>query len=302
MMQTLSYRIRQTAPYINWSYFFHAWSLPTHLASVAHIHDCIPCRQRWLASFSDDEKARATEACRLYEDALSLLRQWDEANLQTYFRVSLQEAMSDGDDILLPEVNLRLPLLRQQHTRPDEPCLSLADFVPPVSQGKSGRIGIFCSTVDAKMEAWDTNDDYRRMLAQTLADRLAEATAEKGHEEVRRTIWGFAPDEHLTPQELFQEKYQGLRPAVGYPSLPDQSINFLIDSILRFQELGITLTSHGAMRPHATTSGLIISHPAARHFAIGPITTQQLNDYARRRGVEPSWLEPFLANNLRQNY
>lgn len=141
-------------------------------------------------------------------------------------------------------------------------------------------------------------DDYHLMLAQTLADRLAEATAERMHEEVRKELWGYAKDERLTIEEMLQEKYVGRRPAVGYPSLPDQSLNFLIDQLLDMKRIGVSLTESGAMRPHASTSGLIISHPQARHFAIGHIGEDQLKDYALRRGMPENRIREFLASNI----
>ena len=294
MTHTLIYHAREAAGYINWLYFFHAWSFPPRFAGIAQVHACVSCRQGWLQRFPLEERAQATEAVRLYDEAQAMLREWAEAGLQTRFRVSLQEANSEGDDLLLHESHLRLPLLRQQHTRPDEPCLCLSDFVRPLSQGVTDRIGLFLATAERRMETWGGGDDYHRLLAQTLADRLAEATAEMGHREVRRTLWGYAPDETFTPEELFQEKYQGCRPAVGYPSLPDQSLNFLLDQVLDFASLGVTLTENGAMRPHASTSGLILAHPAARHFAVGPVTDEQLLDYARRRGCDVESLRKFL--------
>ena len=136
------------------------------------------------------------------------------------------------------------------------------------------------------------------MLSQTLADRLAEATAEKLHEEVRRTYWGYAPDEHLSIEALHREAFQGIRPAVGYPSLPDTSINFLIDRLIGMTDIGIRLTEHGAMRPHASVSGLMLSHPAARYFDLGPIGIDQLSDYARRRGIPLPLMRKFISSNI----
>ena len=141
-------------------------------------------------------------------------------------------------------------------------------------------------------------DEYRQLLRQTIADRLAEATAERMHEEVRKTLWGYAPDEQLSIEEMFQEKYVGRRPAVGYPSLPDQSLNFIIDEILDLSCIGISLTESGAMRPHASTSGLMFAHPQAHHFAIGKIDEAQLHDYALRRGLSETSMRKFLAANL----
>ena len=174
------------------------------------------------------------------------------------------------------------------------PCLCLSDFVRPRSQGISDQIGIFASTVDARLEQSFPTDDYMHLLAQTLADRLAEATAELGHLLTRREWWGYAPDENLSVDELFMEKYQGKRPAVGYPSIPDQSINFLIDELIDLKSLGITLTESGAMRPHASTSGLMLAHPATRHFSVGQVGEDQLRDYAARRGVSVEWLRRFF--------
>ena len=295
MTHDLSYPIAETLPYIHWLYFFHAWGFPPQFASVVHIHDCASCRQQWIASFSPkDQSERATEALRRYDDAREQIAEWAEAGLTTHFRVALQEAASDGDDIVLTESGLRLPMLRQQHTIPNKPCLCLADFIRPISQGIPDRIGLYASTVDPRMEAWAESDDYRHLLAQTLADRLAEATAELGHQTVRRQLWGYAPDEHLTPEELFQERYQGRRPAVGYPSMPDQSIIFLLDRVLHLATMGITLTEHGAMRPHASTCGLMLAHPATCHFSVGRISEEQLQDYAQRRGEAVEWIRRFI--------
>ena len=137
-------------------------------------------------------------------------------------------------------------------------------------------------------------DEYHAFMVKLLADRLAEATAELGHLLTRREWWGYAPDENLSVDELFMEKYQGKRPAVGYPSIPDQSINFLIDELIDLKSLGITLTESGAMRPHASTSGLMLAHPATRHFSVGQVGEDQLRDYAARRGVSVEWLRRFF--------
>ncbi|MDE6011656.1 MAG: 5-methyltetrahydrofolate--homocysteine methyltransferase, partial [Prevotella sp.] len=139
---------------------------------------------------------------------------------------------------------------------------------------------------------------YQKMMAQLLADRLAEATAERMHEAVRKRYWGYAKDEQLSIHEMQQEHFQGIRPAVGYPSLPDSSLNFLLDSLLDMRQIGITLTENGAMRPHASVSGFMLSHPAARYFSVGKIGEDQLQDYARRRGMSVDVLRKFLSANL----
>ena len=135
-----------------------------------------------------------------------------------------------------------------------------------------------------------------------LADRLAEAIASLMHRSVRtqKKFWGYAPAEQLTVEELNREEYQGIRPAIGYPSLPDQSVIFIIDSILRVKDIGIELTPNGAMFPHSSVCGMMLSHPAARYFAIGEISDEQLHDYSERRGMPEEDIRRFLSRNVRE--
>ena len=132
------------------------------------------------------------------------------------------------------------------------------------------------------------------MMVQLLADRLAEAAAEVLHLQVRKEIWGYAKDENLSIPDLLIERFQGIRPAVGYPSLPDTSLNFVLDDILDMKQIGIRLTESGAMKPHASVSGMMISNPKAKYFSIGKIGEDQLQDYARRRGVPAEVLRKWL--------
>mgnify|MGYP000183687122 FL=1 len=217
---------------------------------------------------------------------------------QTHGVVNIMDANADGDDLLLN--SKRFPLLRQQTAKlkEDDPFLCLSDFVRPLSSGITDKIGAFATTVDAEMERLYAEDDYKRMLVQTLSDRLAEATAEKLHEDVRKKLWGYAPDENLSVKDLHNEKYQGIRPAVGYPSLPDQSVNFLLDELLDMKQIGISLTENGMMKPHASVCGLMFAHPASRYFSIGKIGEDQLADYAARRGMSIEETKKFLAANL----
>ena len=141
-------------------------------------------------------------------------------------------------------------------------------------------------------------DAYEKMMAQLLADRLAEAAAERVHEQVRKEYWGYAKDEQLSIEEMLVEKFQGIRPAIGYPSLPDTSLNFVLDELLDLKQIGIRLTESGAMKPHASVSGLMLAHPEARYFNLGKIGEDQLRDYARRRGLPVEVLRKFLAANL----
>lgn len=299
MTQTVTFGIGDVAPYINWIYFFHAWGVAPRFAAVARQHDCPGCRAAWLAAQPSGDRSQAEAAAALYNDAVRMLARF-AADFHTYGRVGLHTAWGDGDDLVLRLDDGRrfvIPCLRQQRVaREGEPYLCLADYLPPEGHGE-GRLGIFATTVDAGMEHLSDGDDYRRMLAQTLCDRLAEATAEVLHRDVRRRYWGYAPDEDLPLDDLLAGRFQGIRPAVGYPSLPDQSVVFLLDRVLHMGDIGITLTESGAMRPHASTCGLMFSHPAARHFAVGPIDRRQLEDYARRRGMEPAALRRFLQAN-----
>lgn len=290
------YRIHEVSGYINWIYFFHAWGFQPRYAEIANIHGCDACRAMWLAHFPENERAKAAEAMQLYKEANRLLARLDE-HVRTHALFRLHESNSAGNDLWLD--GKRFPLLRQQTVRKEgEPYLCLSDFVRPLSSGIADKVGTFAACVDNEMENLFPEDSYQHMLAQTLADRLAEATAEKLHETVRKEIWGYAPNENLTIRQLHNEEYQGIRPAVGYPSLPDQSVNFLLDELLDMKRIGIRLTENGMMQPHASVSGLMLAHPASRYFSIGKIDEQQLNDYARRRGFPPEEMQKYLAVNL----
>ena len=299
--ETLTYSIDSLAPFINWLYFFHAWQLPSKYGSLAFVHNCAGCKAQWLAQFNEEEQPRAKETLRLYDDAREMLEEFNR-HYHTLARVALLDTQSENDDIIIYKEDgntTRLPMLRQQHEVADgKPNLSLADFIVPLHSGRKDRIGIFATTVEDAMEKLYTDDPYRHMMAQTLCDRLAEATAEKLHADVRTKLWGYAPDEHLSPQEMFQGRYRGIRPAVGYPSLPDQSLNFLLDSVIGFANIGISLTESGAMQPHGSVSGLMMAHPKANYFAIGKIGNDQLEDYARRRGMDIAKARKFLTANL----
>ena len=174
---------------------------------------------------------------------------------------------------------------------------------PTPTNDIANTIGLFATTVSQpplNAHLSSPNLDYVDLKVQlsTLSDRLAEATAEKMHEEVRKHHWGYAKDEQLTMRELHEERFQGIRPAVGYPSLPDQSINFLIDELLPLSEIGITLSENGAMSPHCSVSGLMFAHPKAHYFSVGHISEEQLLDYARRRGITPDQAKKFLASMI----
>ena len=269
-----TYSISELTPFINWLYFYHAWGLSGKPRE-------------------DKEKMK--------QEALQMLASWEE-KFHTHAIFRLFEVCSEGDDLIffLSEKKLRFPMLRQQHpSAPGEPNLCLADFIRPLSQGIRDQIGVFCTSVDGTIIDEYRHDDYLNMMAQTLCDRLAEATAEKLHEEVRRdrAYWGYAPDENLTIEQQHREEYQGIRPAIGYPSLPDTSANFLINQLIDMKQAGIRLTETGMMTPHASVSGFMFAHPKSRYFELGKIGDDQLRDYARRRGVPVELMRRFLAVN-----
>ncbi|WP_439431117.1 vitamin B12 dependent-methionine synthase activation domain-containing protein [Segatella copri] len=267
-----TYSISELTPFINWLYFYHAWGLSGKPRE-------------------DKEKMK--------QEALQMLASWEE-KYHTHAIFRLFEVCSEGDDLIffLSDKKLRFPMLRQQHpSAPGEPNLCLADFIRPLSQGIRDQVGVFCTSVDGTIIDEYSHDDYLNMMAQTLSDRLAEATAEKLHEEVRRdrAYWGYAPDENLTIEQQHREEYQGIRPAIGYPSLPDTSANFLIDQLIDMKQAGIRLTETGMMTPHASVSGFMFAHPKSHYFELGKIGDDQLRDYARRRGVPVELMRRFLA-------
>lgn len=296
-MSTINYKIHEVSPYINWIYFFHAWGFQPKFAAIADIHGCDSCRAMWLAAFPQEERAKAAEAMQLFKEANRVLNRLDEEiTVQCIYR--LCNANAEGDNLLIEDTVF--PLLRQQTPHPDgSPFLCLSDFIRPLSFGVADTIGLFASSVSTESENYYKDDPYKHLLVQTLTDRLAEAATEKMHEHVRKAVWGYAPDESLSIPDLLAEKYQGIRPAVGYPSLPDQSVNFILDELLDMKQIGITLTENGAMYPHASVCGLMFSHPRSHYFAVGKIGEDQLEDYARRRGKPIDEMRKFLAANLK---
>lgn len=290
------YKIHEVSPYINWIYFFHAWGFQPRYAAIAHIHGCDSCRAMWLASFPEAERAKAAEAMQLFKEANRMLNRMEEKIIiRCVFRLCRTNA--DGDNLLIEGTTF--PLLRQQTPNPDgTPFLCLSDFIRPLASGIPDTVGLFASSVSENAEGDYKDDPYKHLLIQTLNDRLAEAATEKMHEYVRKEAWGYVPNESLSIPELLEERFQGIRPAVGYPSLPDQSVSFLLDELLDLKQIGITLTENGAMHPHSSVCGLMLAHPAARYFAVGKIGEDQLEDYARRREMPVPKIRKFLTANL----
>ena len=227
-------------------------------------------------------------------------------------------AASDDDDIVVFESGttntgggavelLRFNMLRQQDVQPDaRPNRSLADFVAPRDSGRLDHIGAFAVTagigVDRLTAEYERDhDDYHAIMVKALADRLAEATAEYLHAEVRRS-WGYGRAEKLSSEELLRERYRGIRPAFGYPACPDHSEKFKLFDLLEARSIGLDLTESAAMTPAASVSGLYFAHPQAQYFSVGRVGIDQVERYARRAGRQLSeverWLGPSLAYDV----
>ena len=294
--------LEEIIPYIHWTFFFSAWKLNGRFSEITRIHDCDACRAAWLAEFPEADRAKASEAMQLYKDAVKLLDRLVEMKAEYCKAIyGFFPANGDGDNIRMGEV--LLPVLRQQAKREEGIYKSLADYVMPVSEGRTDYVGAFVVTAGVGAESLkerfeQEGDTYNSMLLQTLTDRLAEATAEYLHEKVRKEYWGYAPDESLSISGLYKVKYQGIRPAVGYPSLPDQLLNYTLDKLLDMSRIGVRLTENGAMYPTATVSGIYIAHPDSQYFMIGTIDEEQMKDYARRRNLSETETKKLLNKNI----
>ncbi|TNJ38872.1 methionine synthase [Chlorobaculum thiosulfatiphilum] len=280
-------------PYIDWTPFFRSWEL----------HGVYP-------QIFDDAKV-GEEATKLFSDATALLDRIDSEKLLGIKGVAgIFPASSIGDDIFVYADDERsmiravLHTLRQQGEKHGEANLALADFVAPRESGIADWIGCFAVTAGLGIETLlkefaDGLDDYHRIMTQALADRLAEAFAEMLHEKVRRELWGYAPGEKLTPEELIAEKYQGIRPAPGYPACPDHTEKATIFDLLNAEAAtGVTLTETFAMNPAASVSGLYFANKASKYFVLGKIGKDQVEDYANRKGLEVAEAEKWLAPAL----
>jgi 5-methyltetrahydrofolate--homocysteine methyltransferase len=289
------YPLAELAPYIDWTPFFKAWELAGSYPSIL------------------EDPVVGSEARQLYAHAREMLeRVVAEGWLEARAVVGLFPANSLGDDIEVytdedrSGVLATLHHLRQQTVRPEgRPNYCLSDFVAPKQTGLRDYLGAFAVSagfgIDERLAQFDAaQDDYRAILLKALADRLAEALAERMHERVRRELWGYAPDEALDNNDLIREAYRGIRPAPGYPACPDHTEKDLLWDLLKVREsTGIWLTESRAMVPTASVSGFYLSHPSARYFGLGRINRDQVEDYARRKGMSlrevERWLGPVLG-------
>ncbi|WP_068093345.1 methionine synthase [Novosphingobium rosa] len=270
------------AQYIDWTPFFRAWEL-------AGVYPAIL-----------DDAVVGESARNLFADAQAMLKQIIEEKWLTARAVAgFWPAVRDEDDIVLQDGTV-LPMLRQQFAKSrGRANFCLADFIDPAGDWLGGfAVGIHGIEPHlARFKA--AHDDYNDILLKALADRFAEAFAERLHLHTRTTLWGYAPDEQLTNEALIREQYRGIRPAPGYPACPDHSLKpILFDLLDATENAGITLTESQAMLPTSAVSGFYFAHPEAQYFGVATIGTDQLEDYAERRGVDletaTRWLRPNL--------
>ena len=288
------YDVAELVTRIDWTPFFRTWELAGNYPQI----------------LEDNVVGEAAQS--LFNEAKVMLQRLIGENWLTANGVlKFYPAHSCGDDVEIyadesrETVVTRLPFLRQQMVRDQTRAnLCLADFIAPKSSGVADYIGLFAVTagvgIDDKIaEFAEANDDYNCILLKSLADRLAEAFAERLHERVRTDYWGYAPAEGFTNEELIKETYVGIRPAPGYPACPDHSPKRQLFDLLDVpHETGIDLTESFAMMPTSSVSGYYFSHPDARYFGIGRVDRDQVEDYARRRGGQLSTVERWLAANL----
>lgn len=295
--RTVEVSVEELIPYIDWTPFFIAWELPGTYPKI----------------FSDARFGQQAEA--LWRDAQRMLEEI-AANKLLHPRgvYGFWPANSEGDDILVytdetrSEVLARFYTLRQQWRRQgQEVFFALADFIAPVESGRPDYIGAFAVTSGHEAAALarqyeEQRDDYRAIMVKALADRLAEAFAEKLHAQARRD-WGYGRDENLSNEDLIKERYRGIRPAPGYPACPDHTEKATLFKLLRATETtGIRLTESFAMDPPASVCGWYFAHPQARYFTVDRVTRDQVEAYARRKGMPlqevERWLAPYLAYEL----
>ena len=289
------YSLEELIRYIDWTPFFQAWEL----------------RGRFPDILTDTQFGEQASA--LYGDARKMLRTIVQQRLLTARGVfGLFAANSVGDDDVEVYANeareqplVTLRFLRQQKDLPEgKSHAALADFIAPKSSGLRDYIGAFAVTagigIEAPLERFAADhDDYSAILLKVLADRLAEAFAERLHEQIRREFWGYAAEERLTPEQLIHEAYRGIRPAPGYPACPDHTEKLPLWTLLDPDgNAGVTLTESFAMYPGAAVAGWYFSHPQSRYLAVGRISADQTADYARRKGMPLAEMERWLAPNL----
>lgn len=285
----VDYDLAELRPYIDWKPFFIAWEMHGNFPDIL-----------------SDAKV-GVESTKLYNDANALLDTIiAEGWLTAKGIVGFWEAASSGDEVAVktPGSTVQLEFLRQQMQKgANQPNFSLADYIAPKEINKKDFIGAFAVTlhgIEPHIKAFEAaHDDYNKIMLQALADRLAEAFAERLHERVRKEFWGYAKDEHFANEELIKERYTGIRPAPGYPACPDHTEKYkLFDLLGATEATGITLTESLAMFPASSVCGWYFSHPQSQYFGVEKIQRDQLEDYAWRKGMSLEEMERWLRPNL----
>jgi 5-methyltetrahydrofolate--homocysteine methyltransferase len=289
------YPLEELVECIDWTPFFIAWELAGRFPRILN------------------DEIVGEEATKLYEEAKAML---DKIVKEKWFSAKgvcgLFPANSIGHDDIDIYTNeerdgllMTMHSLRQQTQKPPgQPNFALADFIAPEESHVKDYIGAFAVATGFGMEERikqfeDDHDDYSAIMLKALADRLAEAFAERLHQRVRKEFWGYDSDEILENEDLISEKYRGIRPAPGYPACPDHTEKPLIWELLKVEEnTGIKLTESHAMYPTAAVSGIYISHPESRYFGLGKINKDQVEDYSHRKGMNKAQIERWLAPNL----
>jgi len=289
-----SFSLEEIREYIDWTFFFMAWEMKGTFPKIL------------------TDETQGTEARKLFMEANTLL---DEIVERKMFRangvVGLWPANSVGDDIEIYEDESRTKVigkfhhLRQQLKQKESNTnLCLSDFIAPKESGIADYVGGFAVTTGIGMEKWvaeakEEGNDYRAIMLQTLSDRLAEAFAEVLHTKVRTELWGYAANESLSKEEIIKVKYQGIRPALGYPACPEHSEKQeLFRLLMATERTGISLTENFAMYPTASVSGQYFAHPDSHYFGVDKISRDQVEDYAKRKAMPVEEVERFLNADL----
>ena len=290
-----NYDLAEIARYIDWAYFFVAWDMKGKFPDIL------------------EDPVQGEAARKLYEDAQEMLQDFIEnKRIEARAMVGFWPANSNERDEIefyaddtRKEVIAKLPQLRQQKRKTETPYyLSNADYIAPKESGVADYIGAVVDTAGIGLEKIveehkKNNDDYQEILAKVLADRLAEAFAELLHEKVRKEVWGYAPDEDLDLEGLLRIKYQGIRPAPGYPSSPDHTEKRLMWELMNPEkEIGVTLTESCMMMPPASVSAFCYAHPESKYFSVGKVAKDQVTDYAERKGIDMAEAERWLRSVL----
>jgi len=280
------YPLEEIAGFIDWTPFFHSWEMKGTYPKIL------------------EDKERGTEANKLFGDAQKMLKKIIDGKwLQANAVVGFYPAKTMGDDIELSGTKNKTVFhsIRQQTKKPaGHYNVALSDFISP----ESDYLGAFAVTtgigIEKKLAEFEKDhDDYSSIMLKALADRLAEAFCELMHAKVRKELWGYAKDENLSAQDIIAEKYAGIRPAPGYPAQPDHTEKKILFELLEVEKnTGITLTDSMAMFPTAAVSGLYFSHPESHYFGVGNIRKDQVEDYAKRKGVSIQEMERWLGPNL----